>query len=38
MRYTMSSFGEIGFGADLRAIEEDDNRFGIAFDYVQTET
>jgi hypothetical protein len=32
----LSSFGEIGFGTQLRAIEEDVNRFAIAFDYVQT--
>jgi hypothetical protein len=34
----MSSFGEIGFGTDLRAIEEDRNLFGEAFDIVQTRT
>jgi hypothetical protein len=34
----MSSFGEIGFGTNLRAIEEDKNMFGVAFDLVQTET
>ncbi len=38
MRYTMSSFGEVGFGSNLRCIEEEQNRFGIAFDFVQTET
>ena len=32
----LSSFGEIGFGTQLRAIQEDVNRFAIAFDYVQT--
>ena len=32
----LSSFGEIGFGTQLHAIEEDVNRFAIAFDYVQT--
>ena len=36
MRYTLSGFGEVGLGAQLRAIEEDVNRFAIAFDYVQT--
>lgn len=38
MRYTLSSFGEVGFGAQLHAIEQDVNRFAIAFDYVQTKS
>ena len=36
MRYTLSAFGEIGFGTQLHAIEQDVNRFALAFDYAQT--
>ena len=36
MRYTLSSFGEVGFGTQLRAIEQDVNRFAVAFDYCQS--
>ena len=38
MRYTLSSFGEAGFGAQLHAIEQEVNQFAVAFDYVQTKT
>jgi hypothetical protein len=37
MRYTLTSFGEAGFGAELGAIGEDVNQFALAFDYLQTE-
>eukprot|EP00011_Vannellida_sp_DIVA3-517-6-12_P005488 CAMPEP_0114624528 /NCGR_PEP_ID=MMETSP0168-20121206/10811_1 /TAXON_ID=95228 ORGANISM="Vannella sp., Strain DIVA3 517/6/12" /NCGR_SAMPLE_ID=MMETSP0168 /ASSEMBLY_ACC=CAM_ASM_000044 /LENGTH=451 /DNA_ID=CAMNT_0001835801 /DNA_START=81 /DNA_END=1432 /DNA_ORIENTATION=- len=38
MRYTLDSFAEIGFGAELNSIDQDVNHFAIAFDYVQTWT
>eukprot|EP01104_Vermistella_antarctica_P019335 TRINITY_DN7534_c0_g1_i1.p1 TRINITY_DN7534_c0_g1~~TRINITY_DN7534_c0_g1_i1.p1 ORF type:complete len:565 (-),score=91.39 TRINITY_DN7534_c0_g1_i1:30-1577(-) len=38
MRYTLDSFGEIGFGVQLNAIDQDVNEFQQAFDYVQTAT
>jgi cytochrome P450 len=37
-RYTLSSFSEIGFGVDVKAIEEDINEFAVSFDFVQTFT
>eukprot|EP01102_Stenamoeba_stenopodia_P016561 TRINITY_DN57_c0_g1_i1.p1 TRINITY_DN57_c0_g1~~TRINITY_DN57_c0_g1_i1.p1 ORF type:complete len:496 (-),score=123.72 TRINITY_DN57_c0_g1_i1:44-1531(-) len=38
MRYTLDSFSEIGFGVQVKSIDQDDNRFQTAFDYVQFET
>jgi cytochrome P450 len=35
MRYTLESFGEIGFGVSLGSIHEEVNEFQIAFDYIQ---
>lgn len=38
LRYTLDSFSEIGFGAEVNSINKEDNQFQTAFDYVQTET
>lgn len=35
-RYTLDTFVKIGLGAEAGAIQEDHNRFAVAFDSVQT--
>jgi len=37
MRYTMTTFGEIGFGCDVGCIAEKENPFSKSFDYLQSQ-
>lgn len=36
MRYTLDSFAEIGFGVELNSMDQEVNKFALAFDVVQT--